>query len=247
MTVSMPGARALLIVAMLAFTSCRGPALDPPVAIPAPTSSPAQSDENTPTPSQAAGGVYATASGAGSTQPGTGKESAHSAQPPASGAATVKRVKSRGKPKFNRKSAVYDRNGPAYYLLQSARTALGHFPADSLGNIDWVAALDRGLIAPRASISGKGRMQSRTDDIVMRNTRDMPWVAFPHRQHTEWLACSNCHPRPFEAKLGGNEVNMDNIMRGKQCGLCHDRVAFSIFACERCHSVTHPGSPKPWW
>jgi c(7)-type cytochrome triheme protein len=81
----------------------------------------------------------------------------------------------------------------------------------------------------------------------MRNTRDMPWVAFPHRQHTEWLACSNCHPRPFKEKSGVNEITMDNIMRGEQCGMCHDRVAFSIFACERCHSVTHPGSPKPWW
>ena len=241
------GPRSLWILAMLAITSCRGPVLEPPVATPAPIPPPAQSDEVVPTLSKVTPGEHATTPDTDATPPISGKKSAPPLQHAERGPAAVKRVKSRGKPKFSRKSAVYDRNGPAYTQLQSARTALGHFPADSLGNIDWVEALERGLIAPRASVSGKGRMQSRTDDIIMRNTRDMPWVAFPHRQHTEWLACSNCHPRPFKAELRGNNINMDNIMRGRQCGLCHDRVAFSIFACERCHSVVHPGSPKPWW
>lgn len=157
------------------------------------------------------------------------------------------RAASDQRPRFSPKSALYDRAGPAFGLLQSARQAMLRFPADSLGNVDWVQALELGLITPRATLSGSGQMTTRDDSIIMRNTRDMPWVRFPHRQHTEWLACSNCHPRPFEEKAGANEINMDDIMRGRQCGLCHDRVAFSIFACERCHSITHPGSPEMWW
>jgi c(7)-type cytochrome triheme protein len=173
---------------------------------------------------------------------------------PASAAAIVAaapprptRPKVVNKPRFDAKSALYDTQGPAYPLLQSAAKALKHFPADRLGNIDWVQALDQGLIAPRVSVSGAGAMKRRSDEIIMRNTREMPWVMFPHKQHTEWLDCSNCHPRPFHEKTGTNKITMDTIMRGKHCGMCHDRVAFSIFACERCHSVSHAGSPAPWW
>ena len=150
-------------------------------------------------------------------------------------------------PRFDAKSRVYDREGPAYPLLQSAAKALKRFPADRLGNIDWVQALDRGLITPRVSVSGAGAMKRRSDEIIMRNTREMPWVMFPHKQHTEWLDCSNCHPEPFQENTGSNQITMDSIMRGQHCGLCHDRVAFPTFACERCHSVSHPGSPAPWW
>jgi c(7)-type cytochrome triheme protein len=152
-----------------------------------------------------------------------------------------------GKPRLSAKSAAYDRRGTAYSLLQAPRSALGNFPADTLGGVDWVAALKQGLIEPRADVSGTGVMRRRDDAIIMRNTLDMPWVRFPHAEHTEWLDCSNCHPHPFEAKTGSSEITMDSIMRGRHCGLCHDRVAFSIFACERCHSVTHPGSPAAWW
>lgn len=151
------------------------------------------------------------------------------------------------KPRFDARSALYDRQGPAYPLLQSAADALKRFPFDRLGNIDWVQALDQGLIAPRVSVSGAGAMKRRSDEIIMRNTREMPWVMFPHKQHTEWLDCSNCHPQPFQEKTGTNKITMDTIMRGEHCGMCHDRVAFSIFVCERCHSVSHPGSPAPWW
>lgn len=153
----------------------------------------------------------------------------------------------RHKPRFSRKSAIYDRTGEGFAVLQAPASAMQHFPADSLGNIDWVSTLSRGLIKPRASVTGRGQMRQRTDDVIMRNTRDMPWVRFPHRQHTEWLDCSNCHPMPFEAKNGGNRISMESIMRGQHCGVCHDRVAFSIFACERCHSVLHEGSPAAWW
>lgn len=149
--------------------------------------------------------------------------------------------------RFSPKSEVYDRNGEAFELLQSPQDAMHALPADTHGKVDWVSALAQGLIKPRANLSGRGRMKRRFDAIVMRKTRDMPWVSFPHAQHTEWLDCSNCHPEPFRERKGGNEITMDTIMRGKHCGTCHDRVAFSIFACERCHSIPHAGSPTKWW
>lgn len=162
-------------------------------------------------------------------------------------AAPTAKPESASKPRLSAKSAAYDRQGPAYSLLQAPLSAMGDFPTDTLGGIDWVAALQRGLIEPRADVSGLGTMRRRDDAIIMRNTLDMPWVRFPHAEHTEWLDCSNCHPHPFAEKVDSTEITMDSIMRGRHCGLCHDRVAFSIFACERCHSVTHPGSPAPWW
>ncbi|MCB1849751.1 MAG: hypothetical protein KDI83_03025 [Gammaproteobacteria bacterium] len=151
------------------------------------------------------------------------------------------------KPLISAKSEVYDRSNPSYPLLQSPREALTGFPLDSLGRINWVAVLERGLIAPRAEKRTRGSMRVWDREILMKNTRDMPWVRFPHRQHTEWLACSNCHPDPFVEKAGTNQVNMEEIFRGNYCGKCHDRVAFSVFLCERCHSVTHPDSPTRWW
>ena len=151
------------------------------------------------------------------------------------------------KPRFSKKSAVYDRSGEGYTILQSSAAAMRTFPADAQGNIDWVAALKSGLINPRAELHRGGKMEILDNDVIMRNTLEMPWVKFPHRAHTQWLACSNCHPRPFKQEVGANNITMDSIMRGDHCGQCHDRVAFSIFACERCHSVIHEGSPKAWW
>ena len=151
------------------------------------------------------------------------------------------------KPRFSRKSAVYDKRGEGYAMLQSSSQAMRSFPADAQGNIDWVGALESGLINPRAELRRRGQMEILDNDVIMRNTLEMPWVKFPHRAHTQWLACSNCHPRPFKQEVGANNITMDSIMRGEHCGQCHDRVAFSIFACERCHSVVHEGSPKAWW
>jgi c(7)-type cytochrome triheme protein len=145
------------------------------------------------------------------------------------------------------KREVYDPDNPSFALLQAPHNALRGFPLDSNGRVDWVQALEQRLIAPRADRDGQGGMRILDLDIVMKDTRDMPWVRFPHRQHTEWLACSNCHPSPFVEKSAANPIDMDAIFRGRYCGQCHDRVAFSVFLCERCHSVPHPGAPSRWW
>jgi c(7)-type cytochrome triheme protein len=66
----------------------------------------------------------------------------------------------------------------------------------------------------------------------------MPWVRFPHLQHTEWLTCANCHPAIFIPQAGANPISMSAIIQGEFCGVCHGKVAFApTLNCGRCHSV----------
>ena len=120
------------------------------------------------------------------------------------------------------------------------------FPLDRRGGVDWVKAMDLGIIEPRADILGKSKMMSLDMDILFKDTAQMPWVKFPHLAHTKWLACSNCHPAIFIQKKGANNPSMDGILAGEHCGRCHDKVAFALWTCERCHSVPHEGTPVRW-
>ena len=146
-----------------------------------------------------------------------------------------------------RNDGVHDTQNDAIAVLQDPVKALADFPRDRRNQVDWVAALDQGLISPRANLTGDAEMQTLDLDIVMKNTQFMPWVRFPHIVHTRWLACSNCHPKIFIPKENANPISMNKVLRGEYCGVCHDKVAFAIFICERCHSVPHKGSGKKWW
>ena len=131
---------------------------------------------------------------------------------------------------------IHDPLNPEYGRLQRIDEATRHMPRDALGFPDWMAALRAGLIAPRAGLSAADKMNVLDLDVVMKNTKEMPHVVFPHRAHTLWLDCSNCHPAPFLPVAGTNPVSMTEIFRGKYCGMCHDRVAFiSFYSCYRCH------------
>ncbi len=141
---------------------------------------------------------------------------------------------------------THDASNDAMAVLQDPTVAMQEFPVDRRLQINWVKTLDQGLIAPRASLDGKGEMLVMDMDILFTNTKDMPYVRFPHLQHTKWLDCSNCHPRIFIPRRGANPVSMNKVLRGEFCGVCHDKVAFSLFVCERCHSVPHERSGK-WW
>lgn len=136
-----------------------------------------------------------------------------------------------------------DTANPGAAQLQRYEEAVAGLPMDANGFPDWMAALRSGKIKPRASISGADGMDLLDLDVIMKNTRDMPWVRFPHRSHTLWLGCNSCHPQPFAAKAGTAEIRMADIFRGQYCGMCHDRVAFvTFFSCARCHSVAPAGA-----
>lgn len=142
-------------------------------------------------------------------------------------------------------ASIHDPDNPELPRLQTVGEATRHLPTDSIGFPDWMRALREGLIKPRSSLDGKGSMEVLDLDIIMKNTREMPYVRFPHRSHTMWLDCSNCHPAPFKPVAGSTAIRMADIFRGQYCGMCHDRVAFiTFFSCNRCHSVAQPTGGK---
>jgi c(7)-type cytochrome triheme protein len=112
------------------------------------------------------------------------------------------------------------------------------FPKDCCGNrVDWVKALDEGKISPKPSVDGTGEMMV-VDFIVERKIKDgiIPDVLYPHKPHTQVLACDNCHPAIFTPKAGETPITMTKINAGNYCGVCHGKVAFPIEDCFRCHS-----------
>jgi len=84
-------------------------------------------------------------------------------------------------------------------------------------------------------------------DIVRPVKASVPDVVFPHRQHTEWLFCSNCHPAIFIPQKGANQINMSAILLGQKCGVCHGKVSFPITtkSCKKCHSKPKPADWQP--
>jgi c(7)-type cytochrome triheme protein len=140
---------------------------------------------------------------------------------------------------------IYDETNPEYSRLQRIDEATRNLKRDAIGFPDWMAALRSGAISPRAGLSDREKMNVFDMDVVMKNTKEMPYVLFPHQSHTLWLDCSNCHPVPFLPRTGSNPISMAQIFRGEYCGMCHDRVAFiTFFSCSRCHSVSQERSPK---
>lgn len=145
------------------------------------------------------------------------------------------------------KDEVHDPAGSGLDLLQEPGEALGALAAtapDTAGNlVRWMEVLDSGQIKPRTNILPETIVKLRTTDVLLKNTGEMPMVRFPHRQHTAWLDCSNCHDQLFAQQAGATRINMMLILAGEKCGLCHGAVAFPLTECKRCHSVER-GSPE---
>lgn len=145
------------------------------------------------------------------------------------------------------KDGLHDPALPGTRKLQEPREALSVLAPDTAGNqVRWVEALERGQIKPRSSIDPGTQVRLREDDILLNLRGGTPIVRFPHRAHTLWLDCSNCHEEPFVSKTGANRLDMKKILQGEQCGLCHGAVAFPLTECARCHSVPRArGGPAP--
>jgi c(7)-type cytochrome triheme protein len=136
------------------------------------------------------------------------------------------------------KDGVHDPRSPAIGVLQEPAAALSLLPPDTAGNlVRWVQAIDSGAINPRSQLRPGTEVRLRDDDLIIAKFGSMPAVKFPHRQHTLWLDCSNCHDKLFKAQAGANRFSMTAILNGEQCGLCHGAVSFPLTECNRCHSV----------
>lgn len=137
------------------------------------------------------------------------------------------------------KDGVHDPANPSIRMLQEPREGLANLPKDVVGNlVRWVNALQQGKITPRTNIQPETQIRVLELDVLLPRTAEMPMVLFPHKQHTEWLDCSNCHESMFPYKKGATEgLNMFAVLQGEFCGRCHGAVAFPLTECRRCHSV----------
>lgn len=137
---------------------------------------------------------------------------------------------------------VHDPKSPAVKILQQPAEALSHLTPDTAGNqVRWVQALDKKEIQPREKLFAKTEVRKLDKDIILDLKGSMPAVRFPHRAHTEWLDCVNCHNGIFATKTGETKISMLNILQGEQCGICHGAVSFPLTECTRCHSIMRDG------
>jgi len=145
------------------------------------------------------------------------------------------------------RDGVHDPASPAIGRLQEPGRALSKLAPDSAGNqVRWVEALERGQIQPRANLLPGTRVEVKDGDVLLNLRGGTPIVRFPHRAHTLWLDCSNCHEHLFKSQAGANRLSMMAILQGEQCGVCHGAVAFPLTECNRCHSVARKtAAPGP--
>jgi c(7)-type cytochrome triheme protein len=144
------------------------------------------------------------------------------------------------------KDGIHDPTSPAIAQLQQPAEALAPLPRDGAGNrVNWVQAIDTGAINPRTHILPQTEVRLREDEIIVAKFGSMPAVKFPHRAHTLWLDCANCHEKLFKSKAGANRFSMTAILNGEQCGVCHGAVAFPLTECNRCHSVPNASLRRP--
>jgi c(7)-type cytochrome triheme protein len=149
---------------------------------------------------------------------------------------------------------IHDPTNDATAMLQPPLVAFEALPRSNAGNrVDWVKAIGGGHIVPRADRLDPAAQPMVMDLNIVREVKgSMPDVVYPHKQHTEWLDCSNCHPAIFVPQKGANQISMASILLGQKCGVCHGKVAFPVSECKLCHSrkkaaaaVAPAGEAKP--
>jgi len=144
---------------------------------------------------------------------------------------------------------IHDSANDGTHVLQPPLIAYDGLPTTEFGNyVDWVKALDDGLLKPRYDRFDPTVEPLVMDlDIVREVKASMPDVVFPHKPHTQWLHCSNCHPKIFIPQRNANVITMSSILLGQKCGVCHGKVSFPITtkSCTVCHSKPKPDDWKP--
>lgn len=133
---------------------------------------------------------------------------------------------------------IHDPEGEGAYALQPPKELFDNLDKANSGNrVNWVKSLDEGKISPRYDKLDANKKPFVMDLNIVREVKGfMPDVVYPHKQHTEWLDCSNCHPAIFIPKKGANQISMASILMGEKCGVCHGKVAFPVSDCRKCHS-----------
>lgn len=116
----------------------------------------------------------------------------------------------------------------------------GKMPTDRFGNrINWEKAEADGLLTLADSLEGVSKkltpLAVRKDFTLETKLAGIPEIIFSHRKHTVWNGCEMCHPDIFGVNKGATKYTMVEISAGRYCGVCHDKVAFPIRDCQKCH------------
>jgi len=137
---------------------------------------------------------------------------------------------------------IHDPENGGTHMLQPPKQSFESLSSSKNGNrVDWVKALENNEISPRYDRLSDDVKPIVMDLNIVREVKgSMPDVVYPHKQHTEWLDCSNCHPAIFIPQKGANQISMAAILLGQKCGVCHGKVAFPVSECRRCHSKEKP-------
>lgn len=133
---------------------------------------------------------------------------------------------------------IHDPSVPGLSLLQQPKEAFSPLPRSIGGNyVNWSKAVSKGVIKPRFDHLDASKEALPMDLVIVMEVKgSMPNVAFPHKEHTVWLECVNCHDAIFKPQKGANPMTMAEIMLGQKCGVCHGSVAFPVTECRRCHT-----------
>lgn len=137
-------------------------------------------------------------------------------------------------------ASTFAKLGAGWHPVALAETGL---PMDKYKLVDWAKVVKEKIIDPPYSLDPDAKPadeQILDMDILFETKSDfMDNVIFPHYIHTWWLKCEICHESVggpiFEPVAGGNDVMMVEMAGGKWCGRCHNRIAFPLADCKRCH------------
>lgn len=133
---------------------------------------------------------------------------------------------------------IHDPANDGTMVLLPPQQGMAGLPPSPAGNrVNWVEAINNKSINPRYDRNDPTAEPIVMDLNIVREVKgSMPDVVYPHKQHTQWLDCSNCHPAIFIPQKGANQISMAAILLGQKCGVCHGKVAFPVAECRRCHS-----------
>ena len=111
------------------------------------------------------------------------------------------------------------------------------------GDVEWTKALDAKQIAPKPGLAADAKDEDVLElDVELTASGQAEWKAlFPHKPHTQWMACTSCHTGLFEMEKGKAKITMAGMGEGQWCGACHGKVALpEQTTCAACH----PQAPK---
>jgi c(7)-type cytochrome triheme protein len=118
------------------------------------------------------------------------------------------------------------------------------FPRRVYGDIiDWEEAEAKKLVSPvdflEAVSIRRPALKAQEDFSITSKSNWVSDIIFSHKKHTVWNGCEVCHPEIFpSSKQGTVKYSMLEISAGQYCGLCHTKVAFPLFDCQRCHKAS---------